>query len=309
VKKSKPELENPAQTKRSLEQDQALALNVLKRLSSGPAAQQDLGTAFGTKGTSIENICRQLVAQGFVIEDPATPASTFLRLMRAEDILNKQLVPMPAEAGRKEEVRWVLDLPRAHASCMRQIIELTVRLGIAQLRELTHLIRCDEITHPVGAIALKDVDHIETLVDDLQYALTGFGRGASFGIYSPAIHPDVRRAWYINKLVRHRLAWDATPTGGHGVDHDEPMSFEADLSERPHVHVYNSSTDEEGAKSEPAAANEKDRIFIVMNASDANCLGRMLTFGSRIYRGDQAHERKATERRSTGPCRVAGEQD
>lgn len=86
--------------------------------------------------------------------------------------------------------------------------------GLGQLEVVTEpwIFRC-------GADKLEDA---RRALAQAKFHLTGFGYGASYGIYSPEVPDEHRVAYDLQQVIRHRLAWDRTPLGGMGVWFDRP---------------------------------------------------------------------------------------
>lgn len=97
-------------------------------------------------------------------------------------------------------------------------LDLYARIGIGQFTEVVR----------VYNYAWKmPIPMVDRLVDAMNGAklVIGFGPGGSYGIHSPDVHDVFRRAFDIQCVIRHRLAFDGTPEGGLGVDFDEPRQI------------------------------------------------------------------------------------
>jgi hypothetical protein len=97
-------------------------------------------------------------------------------------------------------------------------LDLYTRIGIGQFTEIVRVYNYEWKT-PVPVV--------DRLVDAMNAAkqVIGFGPGASYGIHSPDVHDVFRRAYDIQCVIRHRLAFDRTPEGGLGVDFDTPRQI------------------------------------------------------------------------------------
>lgn len=108
-----------------------------------------------------------------------------------------------------------LTINEKQADLIVRALEFYERVGgLGQLEVVTEpwIFRC-------GADKLEDARR--ALAQAKSY-LTGFGHGASYGIYSPEVPDEHRVAYDLQQVIRHRLAWDRTPLGGMGVWFDEP---------------------------------------------------------------------------------------
>lgn len=117
-------------------------------------------------------------------------------------------------------VSYVLELSKNQARIVVDALDLYMRIGIGQFKEVARV-------YDYG-FDRADVD-MEALRGALEEAsrTQGFGTGGSYGIHSERVNDVFRQAYDIKQVVRHRLAWDREPNGGIGVDFDTPRQIGA----------------------------------------------------------------------------------
>lgn len=97
-------------------------------------------------------------------------------------------------------------------------LDLYSRIGIGQLTEVVRVYNYEWKT------PIPTVDRLVEVMNEAKHVI-GFGPGGSYGIHSPNVHDVFRRAFDIQCVIRHRLAFDRTPEGGFGVDFDTPRQI------------------------------------------------------------------------------------
>jgi len=97
-------------------------------------------------------------------------------------------------------------------------LDLYSRIGIGQLTEVVRVYNYEWKT------PIPMVDRLVEVMNEAKRVI-GFGPGGSYGIHSPDVHDVFRRAFDIQCVIRHRLAFDRTPEGGFGVDFDTPRQI------------------------------------------------------------------------------------
>jgi hypothetical protein len=123
-----------------------------------------------------------------------------------------------------------LTLPASTAHIVVDALDLYSRVGLGQLDEISSLARFGLLTNADGEPPSEDALYeAEAYLKQTKRALFGFESSASHGIFSPKVNDRFRTAWGVLKAIRHRLAWDRTPTGGIQVSFDEPMREECAL--------------------------------------------------------------------------------
>lgn len=114
--------------------------------------------------------------------------------------------------------KYNIVVDEAQARILVAALDLYLRIGIGQFTEVVRVYNYEWKT---------PIPMVDKLVDAMNYAkrIVGFGPGGSYGIHSPDVHDVFRRAFDIQRVIRHRLAFDRTPEGGFGVDFDEPRQI------------------------------------------------------------------------------------
>lgn len=114
--------------------------------------------------------------------------------------------------------KYNIVVDEAQARILVAALDLYARIGIGQFTEIVRVYNYEWKT---------PIPMVDRLVDAMDAAkrIVGFGPGGSYGIHSPDVHDVFRRAFDIQCVIRHRLAFDRTPEGGFGVDFDEPRQI------------------------------------------------------------------------------------
>lgn len=113
-----------------------------------------------------------------------------------------------------------ITLPKKQAQRLSAALELTARLGLWQLEALSREARwalSDDVSSH-----LVVVEASENELAQCKRELSGYSAHANAGVYNPRVPELFRQAFTAHQLLRHRLAWDASPEGGLGVDFGEP---------------------------------------------------------------------------------------
>lgn len=118
------------------------------------------------------------------------------------------------------EVKYRLTLSEDQLRIVREALDLYVRIGLGQFKEVAYV-------YDYGCA--RDVADMDKLREALEGAsrTQGFGAGGSYGIHSQHIHDVFRQAYDIKQVVRNRMAWERSPSGGYGVDFDTPRQIGA----------------------------------------------------------------------------------
>lgn len=127
-----------------------------------------------------------------------------------------------AEEANVDRVRLTLALGDAYL--LRDALDTLSRMGLGQVEKMVELVRWRAFG-PDSVVTADQLDTIEDLAKTFKTTLLGFSSGASYGIFSPKVPGLFKQSWSFYRHIRHRLAWDQTPTGGMGVHFDEPMDY------------------------------------------------------------------------------------
>lgn len=114
--------------------------------------------------------------------------------------------------------KYSIVVDEAQARILAEALDLYMRIGIGQLTEVVRVYNYEWKT------PIPTVDRLVDVMNEAKRVI-GFGPGGSYGIQSREVHDVFRQAYDIRQVIRHRLAWDHTPTGGFGVDFDTPQQI------------------------------------------------------------------------------------
>lgn len=126
-------------------------------------------------------------------------------------------------------------LSEKQAQVLADSLELLSRLSLGQLEYVAELARFGDITGKDGKVASPEsVREAEAHLQAAKLLLTGYSASASKSIGGETVHTG-NIAWEMRKVIRHQLAWDRAPEGGHGVDFGDPCLLH--YSTEPHVRL------------------------------------------------------------------------
>lgn len=236
---------------------------VLSAMPSEPVKPSALAKALGVSRATIHRKLEALLLEGLVVRTGEGPTAAYRVPTAAEALAH-------AEAQRPDGlVRMVLDKRSAWA--VRESLELYTRLGIGQLEELRQEVSFEE---PGGAFPHEKLDKLDGLVAGFKRCVTGMSPHASFGIYNPKVPAHVSKAWALMRALRHRIAWDQTPSGRLGVWHDEPLLNEDSL---PGLSVLSDTPGEDG---------KPTRYIIELPREAVALIGRTVKVALRVHTND-----------------------
>lgn len=121
-------------------------------------------------------------------------------------------------------MKYTIEVSEEQAQLIQQALDLYMRVRIGQIEVVVEPWRFAMR----GDGQEQTAEHLriaERLVGEAKMMLTGFSPSASFGIGSPGVPDSAKVAQDISQTIRHRLAWDRKPEGGHSVDFHEPMKW------------------------------------------------------------------------------------
>jgi hypothetical protein len=128
-----------------------------------------------------------------------------------------------SDIGRRYNL---VGLSEKQAEVLSDAAEFLCRVGMGQLDAVMNMARFGGITGKAGEpIGFDQLDEGDRLVNQLQLVLTGYPSNASKGIGNEHTPAAAKIAFELHKALRHRLAWDRNPQGGHGVHFDDPYSL------------------------------------------------------------------------------------
>lgn len=184
-----------------------------------PELQQpgELEKKLGGSRATLNRKLRELVELGLVVQENQGRASAY-RLKSPAEQFEK-----PKEEGRHVYV----EMDDKTARVVGRALEFYARIGIGQLEEITELARWDQLNKLDGSKpTYAEIEEADVLLKQVKRLLFGLESNASLGILNPKTSQPAQIAWAVSKSIRHRMAWDANPEGGMGVDFDEPLFIE-----------------------------------------------------------------------------------
>lgn len=117
--------------------------------------------------------------------------------------------------------KYTLTLNERQAEVLVAALDFYSRIGIGQFEELVHVYEGAQMGLGDATSGAK-LQAAKRYIEDAKHELTGFPANASHSILNPKVNDTFRVAYDIQKVVRHRLAWDKSPDGGTGVWFDKP---------------------------------------------------------------------------------------
>jgi hypothetical protein len=241
------------------------AADVLCALSLTPEKPSVLAKQLQVSRATLHRKMESLLAEKLVVRVGTGPAAAYRRPSPLDALASAR-----SETSTDGQVR--LTMGRAAARALQEGLECYSRIGIGQLEQITEVMR-DKCYGKDPVYTQDELDEAKALVQELKERLLGFERGASYSIHGSRVDPKVRRAWALQRAVRHRLAWDHHPKGGYGVSHDEPLPREA----LPGLFVHSDSPGSEGGCA---------RYVVEMPFDCVQLLIESLTFAVRLRSGD-----------------------
>jgi len=238
---------------------------ILSALSLTPEKPSALAARLGVSRATVHRKLKTLLSEKLVVVVGAGPASAY-RLPTPRDALEYAR----SEAHPRAQVR--LTVGGATAQAIQEGLELYSRIGIGQLEQIAEMARYRNFG-PTPEYTQETLNEVAALVGHLKLRLLGLSPGASFGAYGPRVHPKVQWAWAAQQAIRHRLAWDRRPLGGHGVSHNEPLRRDAAAG----LFVYSDSPDEQGIPARYALEMPSDFLPLFTES---------LSFSLRLWAGD-----------------------
>lgn len=240
---------------------------LLKALTATAVGPSILAQKLGVSRATVHRKLEKLLEQHLVVRVGEGPQAAY-RLPTPQE----QLARSRAQVANAAQTRLVMST--ATASAVQQALEMFSRVGIGQIDEIVSQARFSGIRHADGtALSHEELDKAEQLGIALKFHLLGWPSNASFGIYSPHVHPSVLTAWALQRAIRHRMAWDRQPQGSMGVHHDEPL----DKDNLAGLFVHSDRLDANGVPT---------RYIVEMPQDCGQVLGDALRFYLRVSTGD-----------------------
>jgi len=113
------------------------------------------------------------------------------------------------------ETKYTLTLNEEQARILIRALDLYSRIGIGQFEEVA------QVYDRGLKLDLTTRDRIRAGLN-IAKVEAGHPVNGSYGIHNEKVDDEFRVAYDLQKVVRHRLAWDHQPQGGMGVHFDTP---------------------------------------------------------------------------------------
>jgi hypothetical protein len=121
-------------------------------------------------------------------------------------------------------MKYTIEVNEEQARLMAEALDLYMRVRLGQIEVIIDPWRFAKRGDGQEQTA-NHLVHAESLIGEAKMVLTGFTPSASFGIGSSDLPDSAKVAQDMRSVIRHRLAWDRSPDGGHGVDFNDPMKW------------------------------------------------------------------------------------
>lgn len=114
--------------------------------------------------------------------------------------------------------QYQLTLNDEQVQMLLRALDVYSWIGCGQFERILELFRDDPRRREECSIQW------ETLFRLFKQQLLSLEGNASYSICSPEVSVDYRLAWDILQVIRHHIAWEEQPEGGHFVQFDPPMN-------------------------------------------------------------------------------------
>ena len=117
-----------------------------------------------------------------------------------------------------------LYLTERQAQILTEALDLFSRIGMGQFGEIGYILSVyqNKNTSEDSYTKINKIDEIRRLAREAANIWMG-SSGSYHGITSDNISDVFRVAWDLQQVIRHRLAWDRSPSGGLQVNFDTPL--------------------------------------------------------------------------------------
>jgi len=113
--------------------------------------------------------------------------------------------------------QYQLTLNDRQIETLLRALDVYSRVGCGQFERILEMFRGDPRRREDSTIEW------ETLFRVFKQQLLSLEENASYSICSTEVPVDYRLAWDMLQVVRHHVAWEKQPEGGHLVQFDSPM--------------------------------------------------------------------------------------
>jgi len=120
-----------------------------------------------------------------------------------------------------------LKVTEEQARLIQKSLDLYSRILIGQFEEISNVILWDVLEwsdFEGNQVPCEKIHQFKDRIGLLKQELLGIPPNASHGIHSEKVSDNARKAYDIQKVIRHRIAWDNLKEGQtpFGVNFDEP---------------------------------------------------------------------------------------
>lgn len=133
----------------------------------------------------------------------------------------RMIIGAALEADR-DASEFEITLTGAQMRALESATDLMSRIMIGQLREVLDYAPIKDGHVVEWHVRRKEA--AERILNQALYEICDLTPSSSFGIHNRTeVKDDARISWDLQKVLRHRLAWDLNPEGGFGNQYDTPM--------------------------------------------------------------------------------------
>jgi hypothetical protein len=120
------------------------------------------------------------------------------------------------QKGKNNKMEYQITLNDAQVKTLITATEIYLRMGLAQFNYAIDL----------GFNVPEDkLQEVHDICNALKFQCTGMPPNQSYGIGCKELSEGHNTAHDLNQVLKHRIAWDEKPTGGHGVNFYKPFKI------------------------------------------------------------------------------------
>jgi len=122
----------------------------------------------------------------------------------------------------KEVGEYQLTITGTQGDVINRALDLYYRLMMGQLGEIAAVMRHRSMLRgdSFGAIDWRRVDDLLAELKGIVFPTLG---SAFYGIASPEVPDEAKKMCDLRDVIRHCIAWDRNPEGGHTTNFNDPM--------------------------------------------------------------------------------------
>lgn len=207
------------------------ASKVIGAIEAGPKDIHELAKLFklGTRQNEmkplVELVNRLIQTQVIRVFRNSEDDGAKMALFTPESLMALRRQEMTTKVKGAGANRVRLSLRLSDAYLLRDALESFSRVGIGQVETVVESVRFNSCGKD-SVIDFDQLEELDRLSKSLKSELIGFASSSSYGIFNKNVPKVFKDAWAFYRHIRHRLAWDQTPTGGMGVHFDEVMDYD-----------------------------------------------------------------------------------